>query len=370
MAIEIHSDVDLHAGQAKNVVLEKLPSDPTGVNVEGRVIYNTTDKDPRVYSGGIWKSLFDSGSAGSGASSDDIMSVHRIHMAMLGQPFGDFELAGSYTDGPSVDTDLPEGDYLVAVMAAGNPSPQGAYGGWNAAFGYCHSDGSLHLHGALSPPYTGVPITATVGDVAITCQPGGNAVGTTGGSGNLMGGAGGPGRPGGTGGRGGWMGGTGGPGRPRDLLDPEGPSPGGPGGPGGIIGGAGGPGGPGDSWTSDEHESFGGAGGPGGPGGIIGGAGGPGGPGHKKTFLANGGNGGAGHAGVIGGAGGATGPIGDQGGAVGPMPQPGTAGTSDAPHLDIHLPLEAVLNKLCELPAYRRTQGLVDCGQVKWWRVV
>lgn len=51
------TNLDINQNQLLNVTFEKLASDPSSGNFEGRLIYNTTTDTVKVYTGSAWKSL-------------------------------------------------------------------------------------------------------------------------------------------------------------------------------------------------------------------------------------------------------------------------------------------------------------------------
>jgi hypothetical protein len=57
MAMKFVTNLDINQNQLLNVTFEKLASDPSSGNFEGRLIYNTTTDTVKVYTGSAWKSL-------------------------------------------------------------------------------------------------------------------------------------------------------------------------------------------------------------------------------------------------------------------------------------------------------------------------
>jgi hypothetical protein len=64
MALKFVTNLDINQNQLLNVTFEKLASDPSSGNFEGRLIYNTTTDTVKVYTGSAWKSLPHTISAG------------------------------------------------------------------------------------------------------------------------------------------------------------------------------------------------------------------------------------------------------------------------------------------------------------------
>jgi len=64
MAMKFVTNLDINQNQLLNVTFEKLATDPSSGNFEGRLIYNTTTDTVKVYTGSAWKSLPHTLSAG------------------------------------------------------------------------------------------------------------------------------------------------------------------------------------------------------------------------------------------------------------------------------------------------------------------
>ena len=73
MAMKFVTNLDINQNQLLNVTFEKLATDPSSGNFEGRLIYNTTTDTVKVYTGSAWKSLPHTLSAGG--SHTDALSI-------------------------------------------------------------------------------------------------------------------------------------------------------------------------------------------------------------------------------------------------------------------------------------------------------
>jgi hypothetical protein len=64
MAMKFVTNLDINQNQLLNVTFEKVATDPSSGNFEGRLIYNTATDTVKVYTGSAWKSLPHTLSAG------------------------------------------------------------------------------------------------------------------------------------------------------------------------------------------------------------------------------------------------------------------------------------------------------------------
>ena len=75
MAQKFLTNVDLNQNQLINATFEKLGTDPSSGNFEGRTIYNTTTDTLKIYTGSAWKSIPHTIVSGGGAGIAEALTV-------------------------------------------------------------------------------------------------------------------------------------------------------------------------------------------------------------------------------------------------------------------------------------------------------
>jgi hypothetical protein len=75
MAQKFLTNIDLNQNQLINATFEKLGTDPSSGNFEGRLIYNTATDTIKVYTGAAWKSLPHTIVSGGGAGIAEALTV-------------------------------------------------------------------------------------------------------------------------------------------------------------------------------------------------------------------------------------------------------------------------------------------------------
>ena len=75
MAQKFLTNIDLNQNQLVNATFEKLGTDPSSGNFEGRLIYNTATDTVKVYTGSAWKSLPHTIVSGGGAGIAEALTV-------------------------------------------------------------------------------------------------------------------------------------------------------------------------------------------------------------------------------------------------------------------------------------------------------
>ena len=75
MAQKFLTNIDLNQNQLINATFEKLGTDPSSGNFEGRLIYNTATDTIKVYTGSAWKSLPHTIVSGGGAGIAEALTV-------------------------------------------------------------------------------------------------------------------------------------------------------------------------------------------------------------------------------------------------------------------------------------------------------
>ena len=75
MAQKFLTHLDLNQNELRNATFEKLATDPSSGNFEGRTIYNTTTDTLKVYTGSAWTSLPHSIVSGGGAGIAEALTV-------------------------------------------------------------------------------------------------------------------------------------------------------------------------------------------------------------------------------------------------------------------------------------------------------
>ena len=93
MAMKFVTNLDINQNQLLNVTFEKVPTDPSSGNFEGRLIYNTTTDTVKVYTGSAWKSLPHTISAG-GSHTDAITITESNGTVTLTLNLADTDSAG------------------------------------------------------------------------------------------------------------------------------------------------------------------------------------------------------------------------------------------------------------------------------------
>jgi hypothetical protein len=93
MAMKFVTNLDINQNQLLNVTFEKLSTDPSSGNFEGRLIYNTTTDTVKVYTGSAWKSLPHTISAG-GSYTDAITVTESNGTVTLTLNLADTDSAG------------------------------------------------------------------------------------------------------------------------------------------------------------------------------------------------------------------------------------------------------------------------------------
>ena len=75
MAQKFLTHLDLNQNELRNATFEKLATDPSSGNFEGRTIYNTTTDTLKIYTGSAWKSIPHTIVSGGGAGIAEALSV-------------------------------------------------------------------------------------------------------------------------------------------------------------------------------------------------------------------------------------------------------------------------------------------------------
>lgn len=119
------TNLDINQNQLLNVTFEKLASDPSTGNFEGRLIYNTTTDTVKVYTGSAWKSLPHTLSAG-GSHTDAITITESNGTVTLTLNLADTDSAGllssTFWNMLNDATDAATASKLVKRDANGNIS--------------------------------------------------------------------------------------------------------------------------------------------------------------------------------------------------------------------------------------------------------
>jgi hypothetical protein len=125
MAMKFVTNLDINQNQLLNVTFEKLASDPSTGNFEGRLIYNTTTDTVKVYTGSAWKSLPHTLSAG-GSHTDAITITESNGTVTLTLNLADTDSAGllssTFWNMLNDATDAATASKLVKRDANGNIS--------------------------------------------------------------------------------------------------------------------------------------------------------------------------------------------------------------------------------------------------------
>ena len=93
MAMKFVTNLDINQNQLLNVTFEKVPTDPSSGNFEGRMIYNTATDTIKVYTGSAWKSLPHTLSAG-GSHTDALTITESNGTVTLTLNLADTDSAG------------------------------------------------------------------------------------------------------------------------------------------------------------------------------------------------------------------------------------------------------------------------------------
>jgi hypothetical protein len=167
MAMKFVTNLDINQNQLLNVTFEKLASDPSSGNFEGRLIYNTTTDTVKVYTGSAWKSLPHTLSAG-GSHTDALTITESNGTVTLTLNLADTDSAGllssTFWNMLNDATDAATASKLVKRDANGNISVASPTADGHAATkGYVDSARSgLDVKQSVRVATTG-PITIATG---------------------------------------------------------------------------------------------------------------------------------------------------------------------------------------------------------------
>jgi hypothetical protein len=134
MAMKFVTNLDINQNQLLNVTFEKLASDPSSGNFEGRLIYNTTTDTVKVYTGSAWKSLPHTLSAG-GSHTDALTITESNGTVTLTLNLADTDSAGllssTFWNMLNDATDAATASKLVKRDANGNISVASPTADWS-----------------------------------------------------------------------------------------------------------------------------------------------------------------------------------------------------------------------------------------------
>lgn len=149
-AVDYYSNVDLHNNQLKNVVVDKVETDPAGT--EGRYIYNTTEKVLKYHDGTSWVTLAQGGD----------LSGYQTRTEK-GQADGYASLG---SDGKVPLTELPVGNAANSLVQLSGTIGTGEVIQWNGAGFVTKSLAGIYTYKGSVDTYEQLPSgDNTVGDV-------------------------------------------------------------------------------------------------------------------------------------------------------------------------------------------------------------
>lgn len=149
-AVDYYSNVDLHNNQLKNVVVDKVETDPAGT--EGRYIYNTTEKVLKYHDGTSWVTLAQGGD----------LSGYQTRTEK-GQADGYASLG---SDGKVPLTELPVGNAANSLVQLGGVIGAGEVIQWDGSRFTTRSLANIYTVKGSVDTYDELPIEGNVaGDV-------------------------------------------------------------------------------------------------------------------------------------------------------------------------------------------------------------